>query len=114
LKIIDLKKLCHTFLNTHEKGLETSVKCVHLPLIFTKTTHYHSWAKEISNQSAAKFAGAPMAKAAPTHAKCGLLRKRQLLNAPKALLGRVYYGQGFSFSLPHEAPLPSCKNAKLL
>jgi hypothetical protein len=68
---------------------------------FTKTTHQYSWAKEISKQSAVKFAGALTAKAAQIHVKTGRHTKKQRLNALKALLVANSAEQGFSFSLPH-------------
>jgi hypothetical protein len=81
--------------------LKTSAECVYLQFILKKTTHHHSWAKEISKQSAVKFAGVQMAKAAQIHVKTGRHTKRQRLNAPKALLVANPAEQGFSFSLPH-------------
>jgi len=72
-----------------------------LRLIITKTTHHHSWAKEISKQSAVKFAGALMAKAAQIHVKTGRHTKKHRLNALKALLEANSAEQGFSFSLVH-------------
>ena len=43
-----------------------------------------------------------MAKAAPIRAKCGLHKKRQRPNAPKALLVANLAEQGFSFFLLQE------------
>lgn len=64
---------------------------------FTKTTHHHSWAKEISNQSAVRSVEVQMAKAAQTHAKIGLHTKKLQPNALKALLEADTAEQGFSF-----------------
>jgi hypothetical protein len=83
-----------------------------LRLIFTISTQHHSWAKEISNQSAEKFAGVQMATAAQIHAKYAQLLKKQplkfngMLVRPgypisssflKALLVANPAEQGFSF-----------------